>query len=431
VKLNCLNSGVHSPTLNPTFYLENPISDTNILCASEWRYTQLDCDLKKITKRLRDRTVKLAFRHRSQPKKRRKISRTVSSQNAQIWKEGNAWIQNAIFRGEIQADLIKKKRLVIHLPEVMDFSDNYERTVLYITAIRKLVNILTKSKKALRLSSVRFGKLRKISTSAALVLTAELSKWDDEINSRLVPDVESWDPDILQQFYDLGFFDLFQKSPDLSGMQSKSKLHLVKYIKGKCGDKNKTRLLKSSISEVVGESISKWTFLHSGLSEAITNVSHHAYPKQYSGADEKFWYLTGSYNSEKLELKIAFYDQGIGIPRSLPSSKIYEKVLRFLSVVPAAERRHHKTLLRAAVAIDRTSTGDSDRGKGLPDLLEFIKQRRQGYLSILSLKGLYKYTVDEGNAIVKSESFHNEMPGTLIIWCVKLSDYLEADYEDY
>ncbi|MGC6744878.1 hypothetical protein ACP0HM_10080 [Escherichia coli] len=49
-------------------------------------------------------------------------------------------------------------------------------------------------------------------------------------------------------------------------------------------------------------------------------------------------------------------------------------------------------MLKAAVEIKRSSTGEEDRGKGLQDLLEFIKQRGEGYLSIMSGKGLYKYS---------------------------------------
>lgn len=41
----------------------------------------------------------------------------------------------------------------------------------------------------------------------------------------------------------------------------------------------------------------------------------------------------------------------------------------------------------------RTRTGDSDRGKGLLDLMEFIRQRGEGYLSIISLKGLFKLEI--------------------------------------
>ena len=309
----------------------------------------------------------------------------------------------------------------------MNFNDKYELTSMHIAAIRKLAENNSAPNKAYKLASVNFDNLKKISTSAALVLTAELSKWDDVIRNRLRPDIDNWDCDILRQFTEIGFFDLFSNNassdlPESDESCSASGLSLVKYIKGRCGDKAKTRVLKNEIRDIVEDNILKWTFLDCGLSEAITNVSHHAYPEDYNYSEnDKYWYLTGAYNNKSHELKIVFYDQGIGIPKSLPSSNIWEKVLLWLSKYPMFDRRRDEVLLRAAVELDRTSTFESDRGKGLQDLLEFIKQRGDGYLSILSLKGLFKYAISDGKVAIKTENFEQPIYGTLIIWSVTLA----------
>jgi hypothetical protein len=90
--------------------------------------------------------------------------------------------------------------------------------------------------------------------------------------------------------------------------------------------------------------------------------------------------------------------------------------------VPIAERKRDEVLLSAAVQISRTRTGAPDRGRGLQDLLEFIRQRQEGYLSILSLRGLYKFTVNNGIETTKSEHFNNPIQGTLIIWSATLNN---------
>lgn len=161
--------------------------------------------------------------------------------------------------------------------------------------------------------------------------------------------------------------------------------------------------------------------MHSGLTEAVTNVTHHAYPDEgkFSRRD-KNWYLSGSFDEKQKVLKIVFYDQGIGIPKSLPASKVWEKALVILSKIPIIDRKKDEVLLKAAVEMDRTSTGTNDRGKGLQDLLEFVKQRDNGYLSIISHKGLYKYSMKRGREKVKSVSFERSLLGTLIIWNVVL-----------
>lgn len=304
----------------------------------------------------------------------------------------------------------------------MNFSDQYEATVIILTAIRKLTTKNSENKKQYRLKQVNFDSLLKISSSAALALTAELSKWDDLIRSNLTPQVQNWHPNILKQFVDLGFFDLFKRSPKIIQSNHQSNPIFVKYIKGTCGDSSKARQLKEELQHVIGDRISKWTFLHSGLTEAVTNVSHHAYPnhKRLKTSD-KNWYLTGAYDKDKQELKISFYDQGIGIPKSLPTSEVWEKVLGFLARLGLAQRALDSALLKAAMEIDRTSTGESDRGKGLQDLLEFINQRGEGYLSVVSQRGLYRFSLKNDKKQSKTHSFKNPLLGTLIIWNVSLA----------
>lgn len=317
-----------------------------------------------------------------------------------------------------------RNEVTVTLPEVLDLKDNYELTTLYFEVIRKLGAIAQYRgyRGALVLKSVNFDNIRRISSSAALRLTAELSRWEDSIRNRLTPRVSGWNPEILSRFIDLGFFDLFKSPPSLKGLGEKKDISFVKYIKGSCINKDYSSL-KTAIKNLVGEEIRKWTFLHSGLDEAITNVGHHAYPD--SGDEEcvhKNWYLTGAFDKNARTLKIVFYDQGIGIPRSLPESSVWERVINYMERlgVEGAEKKKDELLLKAAVEVSRTRTNAIDRGKGLSDMLEFIKQRREGYLSLISQHGLYKYSMKNGKENTKTYRFENPTMGTLIIWKVQL-----------
>jgi len=361
------------------------------------------------------RSTKTLQKCRKSRKKNRK------STNRFNWKMFNNWIDQLIDSNSINITKLKKNRLVLFLPKVMNFSDQYEATTLHINVIRKITS--TTHINAYKLVSVRFNDLLECSTSASLVLTAEISRWDDNIRNQLIPDIESWNENILKQFCELGFFELFKNQPKIEEEPINSALSTVKYIKSHEHDVDKTIVLKHAIQKIVGEKISKWTFLYTGLSEAITNVVQHAYPKNTKTADnERYWYLTASFNKSNSLLKIAFYDQGIGIPRALPSSTKWEKILSYLSKFPIGERKFHKHLLKAAVEVGRTQTDKSDRGKGLSDMLQFTKQRKDGYLSIMSLKALYKYSISNGKSKDKAVSFALELPGTLIIWCIKLQN---------
>ena len=380
--------------------------------------------MKNITRKQREWDVRLALKHR-QGKYREKgnpnFKKTQAPSAAEKWllakeKEGYRFDINGL-----------RKRIRIVLPSKLNFSDQYEATVVYATAIRILTETKARAKRAYRLSSVNFDNLRDISTSAALVLTAEISKWDDSVRQRLKPETDNWDPNILSKFKDLGFFDLFQNHSVTSQQTSnneKGNVRVVRYIKANCGSSEDARRLKNEVTEIVGKDIGKWTFLHSGLTEAITNVTHHAYPEDMAvRSEDRNWYLGGGYDTKTRELKVVFFDQGIGIPRSLPASKVWERILDAISALPVADRKRDEVMLKAAMELTRTSTNDLDRGRGLGDLLEFIKQRREGYLSVLSRKGMYRFDCNQNQESVRSERFRHPLLGTLIIWKVSLGHH--------
>lgn len=282
----------------------------------------------------------------------------------------------------LQFEVDKKSRVVISLPATMNFSTEYEATIAHLMAIRSLVTH-AKVGGGLRLKRVAFANLKVISTSAALVLTAELAKWEDASRLNLRPDVNDWDDDIFRQFCEIGFFDLFTIPPEKQVVVQASGegRHLVNYIKGGFREHDKPRILQERLRHIVGNEIDNWAFLHTGLIEAIINVTHHAYPDGNGFVDrDKNWYMTGSYDKSTRQLKIVFYDQGITIPKSLPASDWGEKILDYLSKAKILEGKNDSHLISAAMEMSRTRTNQADRGKGLQDILQFVKQRNQGYL---------------------------------------------------
>lgn len=397
--------------------------------------------MRKITKKERIRDVLRNLSNRlNVPVATRNGGRELAPELESYWRAHNRWIEEEMNKG-LNVEPIKvhgrKKRgmLSIVLPNRMDFYQNYDQSIRTLTAIRKCTDLFTKfngkkiPSRAFKIGRVKFDNLRSISTSSALVLTAEISRWNATIKNKLIPMTSTWDGEILKQFTQLGFFDLFKNKPaevcNIGGF--KTSLNFVKYIKGSCIDpedaKLKKKELKREIVSLVGDDITKWTILHSGISEAVTNVTHHAYPSDDSVVNDKSWYLTGSFNRITNEMKIAFYDQGIGIPNSLPTSTVWEKAVAYFGSlnIPLADRKLDEVLLKAAMSIDRTSTGKSDRGKGLQDLVEFIKERGEGYISVISYKGLYKFQIKNGLESVKTASFGMPLCGTLIIWSVTLN----------
>ncbi|OCH32989.1 hypothetical protein A6E13_11290 [Aliivibrio fischeri] len=388
--------------------------------------------MKRITKKQRAIDVRNSLKHRKKPKQRKKpyIGTPLNKVPRSEYKPVNEYIDEMSKKGlSVEHNKNKKNGITIYLPEKMDFEQNHHLTMLHIEAISKLVGLINKnggrtlSRGAYNLGSVNFDSLKCISTEAALVLTSEISNWEDSIRNKLRPKITKWDDSVYSQFHDLGFFDLFAnkplRKPTVNSHASDKKL--VKYQKGSCNVKGTTKTLRKNIHEIVGDDIEEWTFLHSGLDEAITNVIHHAYPDDCeTRPKEKCWYLTASFHKTTKQLKVTFFDQGVGIPRTLETSKLKEKIFKYTSKFIDTRRKLDETLLEAAIEVGRTRTGESDRGNGLPDLLEFIRQRGNGELSILSAYGRYQFIAKDKNEDQKSSRLSIAMPGTLIVWQVIL-----------
>jgi len=376
----------------------------------------------------RNRDVLIGILHRQGRTKQRRRADRHDKDRAHNQEYEDGWLDGLLEKG-LNAQIVRRRSVDIYLPEKMNFSDRYDETILYITAIRKLAKAFSSPHTLYKIGHVHFNELQQISTSAALVLTAELSLWQDQLPGNLTPRLETWNPEILTRFRELGFFDLFGHGKlNLPCNGAGAQVRIVKYVKGSC--KNKSHGLKLKMLGIVGrEKIAKWPMLSGGLDEAITNVGHHAYPEGHPISDhDKNWYLTGAFDTKTNEMKIVFYDQGVGIPGSLPASKHWEKITKLLSEwdLPMGQRWHHSTLIQGAMEHSRTRTDNLNRGKGLQDLLEFIKERGAGYLSIISGHGLCKYSIENGKERTKTEHFSSPVLGTLIIWKVTLGDKPKA-----
>ena len=113
-----------------------------------------------------------------------------------------------------------------------------------------------------------------------------------------------------------------------------------------------------------------------------------------------------------------FYDQGAGIPATLPTSDVVERLREYFDFWPDSRK------IEAAMEVGRSATGSAERGKGLQNLLEFAKGHTEGRLSIYSLKGMYRMIARGEGAVQQTEilkrDHSNSINGTLIEWEVTL-----------
>lgn len=313
-------------------------------------------------------------------------------------------------------DTYNNKRIKLVLPRILSLEHNYEEFVGFLNEFRD------KTCKGNYSVHVDFTTVQKVYPDAALVLAAELDRWSRIKNIRLrVKKIEKWDPVVKRLFWEMGLFELLDvaNKPNIFELTNPD----VKYIQFKTHNSTEgiyARELRESLEKEVGR-ISGSRYLFNGLTEAMTNVMHHAYPAWSEEKDYLYkpvknqWWLSGSVNREENSLTALFYDQGVGIPKTLHATYPSEVIAEFFSKLGLVDTDASR--IKAAINLGRTSTGKANRGRGLLNIRQFIAKSKKGSLRILSNKGEYAFYSDGNDKVVKHR---NSIGGTLIEWLVYL-----------
>ena len=313
---------------------------------------------------------------------------------------------------------LKQKRVrsllqSIIVPENMNLNENYLETVAFFNKLRF---ICEKTKKRFKID---FRHLKKISPAAALAFTAEIDriKRIKCFKRMRVIDFPKWNRDIKLQLRDMGMFTLLNVNNLPTSFLHEKNDSEDCYIPFQAGDiasGDDALRLQSVLSTLIEGAIPAPKVLQKSLTEAMTNSINHAYPDNYiehSPLKKRLWWMSASLNISRQVLTIMFYDEGIGIPKSLP--RTYPEFVKSLGGLMIDDAQ----LIRAATKVRRTSTGQKTRGKGLKDIKDYITSSHNGMLKIFSYRGEYKYLSDGKETVINRDLALN---GTLIQWKVAL-----------
>lgn len=152
------------------------------------------------------------------------------------------------------------------------------------------------------------------------------------------------------------------------------------------------------------------------IKEAMQNTLDHAHPDlPDQSSSRKRWWMSSWVNLERKEVSIVFYDQGVGIPKTLEPSR-YERIvasLRNISDFRFSSTPSDGELIAAATEIFRSGTGTPGRGRGFHNMKSFVDVCDDGELRILSNRGRYHYVGGERQQCSDS---HQPLGGTVIEW---------------
>lgn len=309
----------------------------------------------------------------------------------------------------------------VECPENLNLSSHYDDTVGLILTIRALC------KAGLRVPAyIDFKAIRTITPAAALLLAAELDRWNQVNRQRKLKavDVHLWDENVRKLLKQMGFFELL--GVDESKIKCKipepdpSSIRFLPFYVGEGAGGAEAEKLRDLIEKFAGRLRDRYA-LYDGLVEAMTNVHHHAYPES---KEMKRWWISASVDAGNSRLTVLCLDHGVGIPKTLPR-KNAEAVRKYLagfgSIVEDVVKDDAK-MIQAATQLKRSSTERRNRGYGLQrDIRRYVASHNsKGRLRIFSNSGMYCFEKERsGQELTSLKNSSRSIGGTFIEWVVE------------
>lgn len=299
--------------------------------------------------------------------------------------------------------------------------ENFEATWAFLLDLREITTVskhlVVKGERVPFYANL--AAIERIDAASGLVLAAEVDRWSRMRYGPIITHDHLWEPQVSDFFHHAGLFDLLRLDPETKPSSAAGPSEIpLKYQTGTIVEGESADELRQALEKLCGQSIGPRRNVYDALSEAMTNVAHHAYPpdvKRWPWVPVRRWWMGGSWSPEEKRVKVQMYDQGVGIPRTLPKSSHWTEVLPILGRID--RERTDAGMIEAAMDYGRTSTGEIGRGKGLAQMAEWTRTTGKGALTIMSGQGVVSFL--PGRNPVRRH-LPTEFRGTLVEWEVCL-----------
>ena len=331
---------------------------------------------------------------------------------------------------------VQKNSLVITLPEVFSFDDNYLESATVIGIIRRAIE------EGRHIGYIDFSRMKHISPACLTVFSCYADLWKQlQPSLKILP--MTWQPGIFEMFKQIGFIETLGFNSDDKGnvplnvglpAAGIKYLGLRKYLIPAPGEDigALVRGIRKDIECFAGCKFNTQAMFAS-VTEAITNIKDHAYANEKRGRLPRKWWLSVSLDTASSLLHIIIFDRGLGIPRTMQESSKFSAYRRLAYSVLANnwaekdrlflafERTRNEVAGRRAIAIK------GGHGNGCGDLLQMAESaslvegnNEQGILSVISNNARYVYKASYGVDPGVSRALKCSLQGTLLEWRIKI-----------
>jgi hypothetical protein len=305
-------------------------------------------------------------------------------------------------------------------PKVFSFTDNYRETLAFILDFKKYFG---ERRRHLCEDGIRrkvyadFASIEQIGAGAGLVLAAEIHRFVQSTVAKS-PQVHDhlWTESVRSFFLEAGLFELLGIDPkSIHTKPSDAAVRsTLKFAAGRTTQGRDAKALISRLQGLAGHSMGPRPTVYAAIAEALANIGH-AYPRWFRAWPyriTKQWWASGFWNPTSNTVGLQLYDQGAGIPATLPKQTYWPRMFKALDPEgsPAG-------LIAAALEYGRTSTGQPGRGKGLAEMANWIETTGSGFLRIMSGGGEIVY---RPGATISRRNFDAPFCGTLVEWEVSV-----------
>lgn len=189
----------------------------------------------------------------------------------------------------------------------------------------------------------------------------------------------------------------------------------MKIVSGKNNEVSEAKKMCTFVQEKFSQNKKYTQNIYTILVEMMSNVYYHAYYK-----DELMnpvWYMYAEYKNGKINF--VFIDTGMGIAKTVRKNSLFEKAIANLGVVTDS-----KLIMSALNGEFRTSSGEPNRGKGLPSINDFAKSEICKEFCVISGGGCCR--IDENNNWLISD-LNKKIYGTIYMFSIENKEGLYGD----
>jgi anti-sigma regulatory factor (Ser/Thr protein kinase) len=301
----------------------------------------------------------------------------------------------------------------ITIPNDLNFANNWENFVNILNQIQYAIKYrFVNKKEPIRIDH---SKMLKVSSSGILVLASTIERAQKFANIKFKGNFEYLPKDDVVKYLlnEIDYWKYFDV-PKLETSITQNRFSFFQILDSYEVDNTKIGKMIEFFEKQVGFNANTKELLFTALCEASANAVEHGYNINNFNKRTDRWWLTANIDKEENTISFVFYDQGMGIFKSLENHKSGFEQKLFRKVKRLIKDKANAKILKHMLRENYSRHNKINRGYGMQTFKKFIDEAKDGLLFIASDDSSYEYPKD----ILKE--YKNKLSGTLIVWKIKV-----------